>query len=104
MENALQRRLKVRHDNGVADVIISICWPEQRDNSWFAEWVITLAGSRAKGGGWRRGRDSGVAPRDQHASVQNSIAARSMRAQRLSWADDWSGYGFPVPPISCVTC
>jgi hypothetical protein len=30
-------------------------------------------------------------------SARKSTAARSIAPEKLSWDDNWSGYGFPVP-------
>ena len=94
MPNALQRMLRLR--SGPGHVVVSIFWPERRDNSWFADWSI----------GWpdrERNGSAGGADAIQALLVAFNIVGTELycsaehQAGRLSWGDDWSGYGFPVP-------
>jgi hypothetical protein len=96
MPSALQRTLRLRVGERYADVVVSIHWPERRENSWFADWSI----------GWPDRERTGSAGGAD--AIQAMLAALKLvgtelhcsvehQAGRLDWADDWSGYGFPVP-------
>ncbi|WP_295845684.1 hypothetical protein [Tardiphaga sp.] len=96
MPNAMQRILKLRDGAAVADVVVSILGPEQRDHSWFSEWNIRWPDRERKG-------SAGGADAIQALLVALNIVGTELycsaehNAGRLNWADDWSGYGFPVP-------
>lgn len=96
MPNALQRVLRLRNGPGYADVVVSIFWPEQRENSWFSDWTISWPDRERKG-------SAGGADAIQALLVALNIVGTELhcsaehQAGRLNWADDWSGYGFPVP-------
>ena len=40
MPKSLQRTLRLRNGTGFEDVVVSIFWLEQRDQSWFSGWTI----------------------------------------------------------------
>ncbi|CAN5468602.1 hypothetical protein BH11PSE4_BH11PSE4_14040 [soil metagenome] len=98
MPDALERILRLRNGTGYAEVVVQILWPEQRKNSWFSDWTIRWPDRERKGSAG--GADA----------IQALIAALKMvgtelncspehEAKRLSWANDWIGYGFPVPNV-----
>jgi hypothetical protein len=96
MPNAMQRILKLRSGTGDIDVVVNIYWPEPRENSWFADWTIGWPDRERKG-------SAGGADAIQALLVALNMVGSELycsaehEAGRLDWADDWSGYGFPVP-------
>lgn len=96
MTSALQRKLRLRNGSSNADVVIRIAWPEQRENSWFSDWTIHWPDRERKG-------SAGGADAIQALLVALKIVGAELycsaehESGRLIWADDWSGYGFPVP-------
>jgi hypothetical protein len=96
MSNSLQRVLRLRDGARSAEVVVDILWPEQRENSWFSHWTIGWPDRERKGsaGGSDAIQALLSALKIVGAELNGSAEAR---AGRLSWADDWSGYGFPVP-------
>jgi hypothetical protein len=96
MPEPMQRMLRLRSGTGCADVLILIHWPEPRENSWFADWSIGWPDRERKG-------SAGGADAIQALLVALNMVGSELycsaehQAGRLGWADDWSGYGFPVP-------
>jgi hypothetical protein len=96
MTTAMQRILRLRDGAEFSEVTVSIFWPEQRGNSWFADWAIHWPDRDRKG-------SAGGSDAIQALLVALSLVGVELNcsteheAGRLSWADDWSGYGFPVP-------
>jgi hypothetical protein len=98
MTKSMQRILKLRNGSDFADVVVDVFWPEQQKNSWFSDWTIRWPDRERKGSA--AGSDA----------IQALIAALKIvgtelncspehEAKRLSWANDWIGYGFPVPNV-----
>ena len=96
MAPALTRILKLSMERGTVDVVVRIFWPEQRENSWFSDWTIGWPDRERKG-------SAGGADAIQALLVALKFVGTELycsaehEAGRLTWADDWSGYGFPVP-------
>lgn len=96
MPACMQRILRLRHGSGSVDVAVDISWPEQRADSWFADWAIHWPDRE------RRGSAGGSDAIQALLVALNLVGAElncsaEHAAGRLSWADGWSGYGFPVP-------
>lgn len=96
MRPSLQRGLKLSDRGSVLNVTVDIVWPEQRGSSWFADWCVTWPDRRS------RGSTGGI---DGIQALLGALMAVGVNlncsaehdAKRLSWIDDWLGYGFPVP-------
>jgi hypothetical protein len=94
----MQRILRLRSGAPDVDVVVSIHWPEPRENGWFADWSIGWPGRERKGSA---GGDDAI----QAMLVALNMVGTELycsaehEAGRLDWPDGWSGYGFPVPNV-----
>ncbi len=96
MSNTMQRILKLRDGAKSADVVVSVFWPGPRENSWFSDWTIVWPDRVRKGSAG--GVDAIQALLGALKIVGTELyCSAEHQDNRLIWADDWSGYGFPVP-------
>ena len=96
MANPITRILKLRSNGREDDVVIDIQWPELRANSWFADWRIRFPERERKGSA---GGTDAIQAVDGALKLIGAelYASDEHKAGSLTWGDDWSGYGFPVP-------
>jgi hypothetical protein len=92
----MQRILRLRDGAGFAEVVVGIFWPEQRENSWFSDWAIRWPDRERKGSAGGSDAIQALLGALKIVGAELNSSAEH-QARRLSWADDWSGYGFPVP-------
>jgi hypothetical protein len=95
MANVMTRILKLRDDGIAHDVPVRVCWPAPDDAAWDCRWEIDWPdGQRTNSG---RGVDAIQALINAMTMIGAEIyASDAHKAGRLSWRDDWRGYGFPV--------
>lgn len=96
MASSMKRILKLKENKGLRDVVVEVFWPEQRERTWFSDWRIVWPDRERKGsaGGLDAIQSLVCALKIVGAEI---YCGAEHQAGLLSWSDDWSGYGFPVP-------
>jgi hypothetical protein len=95
MALAMTRILKLQSDGVTHDVPVRLAWPVRGDKVWDCRWEIGWPDvPRANSG---RGVDAIQALINAMTMIGAEIyCSEAHKAGRLSWSDDWRGYGFPV--------
>jgi hypothetical protein len=91
----MTRILKLQSDGVTHAIPVRLSWPIQDDQAWDCRWEIGWPdGPRANSG---RGVDEIQALMNALTMIGAEIyASEAHKVGRLSWRDDWRGYGFPV--------
>jgi hypothetical protein len=94
--NAITRNLKMNVRGAALDVPVRVFWPIQDKGGWDCRWEIVWPDRQRANSG--RGTDAIQALLNALQMVGTEIyCSEEHRSGKLSWDDNWSGYGFPVP-------
>jgi hypothetical protein len=93
--NVLTRSLKMNVRGAAVDVPVRIFWPTEDKGGWDCRWEIVWTDRQRTNSG--RGSDAIQALLNALQMVGTEIyCSEEHRSGKLSWDDNWSGYGFPV--------
>ncbi len=94
---AMTRTLKVSRDGHDADVTIRVSWPiddqTARACQWDIQWPDHIRSNEARGADALQARLTAL----QMIGAE-LYCSEARQTGRLSWTEEWIGYGFPVPP------
>jgi hypothetical protein len=94
--NAIMRNLKMSVRGAALDVPVRVFWPIEDKGGWDCRWEIVWPDRQRTNSG--RGSDAIQALLNALQMVGTEIyCSEEHRSGKLSWNDNWSGYGFPGP-------
>jgi hypothetical protein len=94
--DAITRVLKLSGRGQEIEIPVRISWPVQDKAAWSCRWEIVWPDRRRSN--FARGFDAIQALITALQMVGSEIyCSDEHKSGKLSWADKWIGYGFPVP-------
>lgn len=94
--NTITRNLKLLVRGAARTVSVRIFWPVADKGGWDCRWEISWPDRQRTNSG--RGTDAIQALLNALQMVGAEIyCSEEHRSGKLSWHDEWSGYGLPVP-------
>jgi hypothetical protein len=93
--NAMTRNLKINVRGAALAVPVRVFWPVEDKGGWDCRWEIVWPDRQRANSGC--GTDAIQALLNALQMVGAEIyCSEDHRSGKLSWDDNWSGYGFPV--------
>jgi hypothetical protein len=94
--NTVTRILKLRDRNQEIEIPVRIFWPAEDKAGWSCRWEIHWPDRKRSN--FARGYDAIQALSNALQMIGSEIyCSDEHKSGRLSWAEKWIGYGFPVP-------